>query len=159
MKTSYYTLNEVLNVTSALYEEFINCLKDYTNLKTLPQYIYDTYQDWYALIYDGEDNETAVKAAEIAQLGRLEIWLRRKAIYWNDYISRQAAISGKTSSLQRYVDTPETAEDYSGDTHITNVTKSETSTDNTVGLNTLKPYYDMMMYEFRKQWLLPKEAI
>lgn len=148
MVTNYYTLNEVLMASSTGYTDFVNCLKNYSNLVDLPKYIYASYQDWYALIFEGEDSESS--GAKYNQAARLEAWLNEKAHYWQDYIERQKGLSGKQSSTSKYLDTPETTSDYSGDTHITNITKAEVEKDNTEGLNALRPYYEILMREFRK---------
>ena len=103
--------------------------------------------------------DAQISAEKINQATRWTSYLRTKAIYWNDYIDRQKGFSGKQESISKFLDTPETEADYSGDSHITNISKSTTEADNALGLETLRPVIEMLVRDFRKTWLLPREAI
>ena len=156
---TFYTMDEVLAAGSA-YSTFRTCLDDYANVKPAIERIIGNYGDWFGLWLDVTDMPDAqITAAKISQVTRWTSWLRTKAIYWNDYVARQVGFTGKQESTSKFLDTPETETDYSGDTHITNLTKSTTETDNALGLETLRPVIEMMVEQFRKTWLLPKEAI
>ena len=154
---TFYTLDEIL-AKSNKSTEFTNCLSSYTNLSSVTQTIIGNYCDWYGL-WTEETDETKIKAECISMVTRWSSYLKEKAIYWNDYIDRQKGFTGKQESTSKFLDTPETETDYSGDTHITNLTKSTTETDNALGLETLRPVIEMLVEQFRKTWLLPKEAI
>ena len=154
---TFYTLDEVL-AKSDKETSFRDCLKDYANVTLVTARIIGMYGDWFGL-WTEETDETKVKAECISMVSRWTSYLRTKAIYWNDYVSRQSNFTGKQESTSKFLDTPETETDYSGDTHITNLTKSTTETDNALGLETLRPVIEMMVEQFRKTWLLPKEAI
>lgn len=159
MELTFYTLDEVLGAGTA-YTTFRTCLDDYANVKPVIEKIIGNYGDWYGLWLDVTDwPDAKITAEKINQVTRWTSWLRTKAIYWNDYISRQSTFSGKQESTSKFLDTPETETDYSGDTHVTNITKSTTETDNALGLETLRPVIEMLVEQFRKTWLLPKEAI
>ena len=153
----FYTLDEVL-AKSNKETYFTDCLKDYANTTLVTARILSLYGDWYGL-WTEETDETKIKAECISMVTRWTSYLRTKAIYWNDYIDRQKGFTGKQESTSKFLDTPETEGDYSGDTHITNISKSTTEQDNALGLETLRPVIEMMVEQFRKTWLLPKEAI
>lgn len=156
MELTFYAMNEVIG---GRINYFVKALDDYPNLKDVPTKIIANYQDWYGLWLDSSLTEAEVEAEKINQTGKMTAWLITKAIYWNDYIERQSKFSGKQESTSKFLDTPETETDYSGDTHVTNITKSTTEQDNALGLETLRPVIEMLVQEFRKTWLLPKEAI
>lgn len=153
---TFYTLNEML-VSAASYKSFIECLNDYEALKNVPTLIYAAYQDWYGIWVD-EDVENYI-AEMYNRVSKMQAWLRLKAVYLNDYITRQSGFTGKQGTTSKYLDTPETEADYSGETHITNLTKTETSGDNALGLETLRPIVESLVDEFRKTWLLPQEVL
>ena len=156
---TFYTMDEVIaKAGTTYYNSFNQALMNYANLSNVPTLIASNYSDWYGLWTD-ETDEAKVKAECINQVTRWTSYLKTKAIYWNDYIDRQKGFTGKQESISKYLDTPETETDYSGDTHITNISKSTTEQDNALGLQTLRPVIEMMVNEFRKTWLLPKEAI
>jgi hypothetical protein len=156
---TFYTLDEVLAAGSA-YSAFRTCLDSYPNVKPCLELIIANYGDWFGLWLDTTDmTDAQITAEKINQGTRWTSWLKTNAIYWNDYISRQSNFTGKQESTSKFLDTPETEADYSGDTHITNITKSTTETDNALGLETLRPVIETMVNQFRKTWLLPKEAI
>ena len=154
---TFYTLDEVL-AKSDKETSFRDCLNDYANVTLVTARVISMYGDWFGL-WTEETDETKVKAECISMVTRWTSYLRTKAIYWNDYVTRQVGFTGKQESTSKFLDTPETESDYSGDTHITNLTKSTTETDNALGLETLRPVIEMMVEQFRKTWLLPKEAI
>lgn len=154
---TFYTLDEVLAYGSNM-STFKESTSDYTNLKDLPTFIIANYSDWFGL-WTEETEEAKISAEKVTMTSRWTAWLKTKGLYWDDYIARQAKLTGKTESVSKFLDTPETATDYTGDSHITNVTKTETTADNTVGLDALRPFYEAIVHEFRKTWLLPKEAI
>lgn len=81
---------------------------------------------------------------------------------------------GTSGNTQKYLDTPETEADYSGDTHITNLTKNDGSSSNThiadgkneitgsvntTGGNSaawfdrIQPFIQALVEEFRKRWV------
>ena len=154
---TFYTMDEVL-AKSDKETSFRDCLTEYANVKLVTARIISLYGDWFGL-WTEETDEAKVKAECISMVTRWTSYLRTNAIYWNDYISRQSNFTGKQESTSKFLDTPETEADYSGDTHITNLTKSTTETDNALGLETLRPVIETMVNQFRKTWLLPKEAI
>ena len=156
---TFYTMDEVLAAGSA-YSTFRTCLDDYANVKPAIEKIIGNYGDWFGLWLDTTDmTDAQINAEKINQATRWTSYLRTKALYWNDYVSRQSSFTGKQESTSKFLDTPETETDYSGYTHITNITKSTTEQDNALGLQTLRPVIEMMVNDFRKTWLLPKEAI
>ena len=155
---TFYTMDEVLAVGTNL-QIFKNCLVEYPNASLCLDEIIGNYGDWFGLWLDESLTEAEVKAAKISQVTRWTAYLRTKARYWQDYITRQKAFTGKQESTSKFLDTPETETDYSGDTHITNISKSTTEQDNALGLETLRPVIEMLVNDFRKTWLLPKEAI
>jgi hypothetical protein len=154
---SFYTLDEVLAYGSNM-STFKESTSDYPNLKDLPTFIIANYSDWFGL-WTEETEEAKINAEKVTMTSRWTAWLKTKGLYLDDYISRQSKFSGETTSTNKFLDTPETATDYSGDTHITNITKTETQSDNQLGLDALRPFYEAIVHEFRKTWLLPKEAI
>ncbi len=157
---TFYTMNEMFSNPRDCSSDsrFRNCLNDYPNLKDAPALILSNYQDWYGNWTEEEDS-TKVMQEHYNQLSRMISWLQTKAIYLNEYITRQSALKGTTTTTAKFLDTPETASDYSGDTHITNINKSETTADNVAGLETLRPIVESLVNDFRRTWLLPKEAI
>ena len=154
---TFYTLDEVLAYGSNM-TTFKESTSDYPNLKDLPTFIIANYSDWFGL-WTEETEEAKISAEKVTMTSRWTAWLKTKGLYWDDYISRQSKFSGKTESVSKFIDTPETATDYTGDAHTTNVTKSTTEQDNALGLDSLRPFYEALISEFRKTWLLPKEAI
>lgn len=154
---TFYTFNEMLASGSTSYKDFIACLNDYNALKNVPTLIYGAYQDWYGIWVD-EESENHI-ADMYNRLAKMQAWLRLKAVYLSDYITRQSGFTGTQSSTNKFLDTPETETDYSGETHITNLTKTETSGDNALGLETLRPIVESLVAEFRKTWLLPPEVL
>ena len=154
---TFYTLDEVLAYGSNM-TTFKESTSDYPNLKDLPTFIIANYSDWFGL-WTEETEEAKISAEKVTMTSRWTAWLKTKGLYWDDYISRQSSFSGKQESISKFLDTPETETDYSGDTHITNISKSTTEQDNALGLQTLRPVIEMMVNDFRKTWLLPKEAI
>ncbi len=155
---TFYTMNEVLSKASAS-ATFVSCLYDYDNLQNVPEMILANCQDWYGLWVDSDSTETALEIECINIISMWTAWLRMKAVYLNDYITRQSGLTGTTTSIGKFLDTPETESDYSGDTHITSINKSETTADNVAGLEALRPIVESLVSDFRRTWLLPKEAI
>ena len=157
MNLTFYTMDEVL-AKSSMSTTFNQCLASFANLTNVTTTLTGNYSDWYGL-WTQETDDAKVKAECISMVTRWTSWLKMKAIYWNDYMTRQKAFSGKNESISKYLDTPETSDDYSGDSHITNISKSETSQDNQLGFDALRPVEEMLVKEFRKTWLTPKEAL
>lgn len=157
MELTFYTLDEVLAKADKS-SDFIWCLKG-TDLQNVPAGVIESYSNWYGLWLDSGLTDAEVKAECINQVVSWIAYVQKKALYWLEYIKRQKAFTGKQESTSKFLDTPETETDYSGDTHVTNITKSTTEQDNALGLETLKPVAEMLVEQFRKTWLLPKEAI
>ena len=157
---TFYTLDEVLAAGTNL-TNFKGCLANYAKVSPALDLIIANYSDWFGLWLEaGGMTEMEIIAEKINQCTRWTAWLKTKAIYWDDYLTRQSGFTGKQESVNRFLDTPETATDYTGqDTHVTNISRSETSSDNHLGLETLKPVIDLLVQDFRKTWLMPKEAI
>lgn len=152
-----YTLDEVLAKGDSS-GTFKSCLSGTANLTGLATHIIAMHGDWIGMA-TSETDEAKVKASAITMVSRWTSWLKLKAVYWDDYISRQAALSGKTEGVTKFVDTPETETDYSGETHTTNVTRTESSSDNIAGIDRLAPFVETLVRDFRKTWLMPKEAL
>lgn len=81
---------------------------------------------------------------------------------------------GTSGNTQKYLDTPETETDYTGDTHITNLTKTDGSNSNTsisdgkngltgsvttsggvsaAWFDRIQPFVQALVEEFRKRWV------
>ena len=156
MNINYYTLLEVLS-TSGMYDTFENILKE-TALEYVPTMLEANYGDWFGL-WTEETDSAKVKAECINTASKWCAYLKLKSEYILKYMDIQSGISGKSTNLRHYINTPETESDYSGDTHISDVTKVTTESDNIYGLQYLKPCMEQLITQFRIQFLLPEESI
>ena len=151
-----YSMDEV--IAKAGYTWNQTMLADYPNIKQLPNMIVGNYGGWMGIWVEDGLTDAEIKAKCYSQCTLWNAWLIKKAEYWNDWFGRQKAIAGKTKTKGKFLDTPETEADYSGDSHITNVNVTETEGDNVAGMDRLRPVLETLVEEFRKTWLLPAEA-
>lgn len=157
---TFYTVNETIAhavlVDSGIHDAWYATLSD-TPLSNVPALIEDLYgTSWYGVyIADEVSNDFC---AQIVY--EWIAWLRVHSKFYAQYLEKQGNISNTVTSLNKYVDTPETALDYSGEEHTTNVTRVEhTDNSNTASLSTLRDYELQLIKQFRTAWLLPEEAL
>lgn len=156
-----------LDINSILYfsdmeSDFKNCLNSYSNLTGVPTKIIAGYQTWIGLEIDDETIKTKLDTKLACQsiVYSWIAWLQLNAQELDERISLYKAVTGEESQLSKFIDTPETESDYSGDTHTTTVTKNVRTVDsNAAKLDLLKPWIKDLVERFRKTWLTPKEAI
>lgn len=150
------TLHEICDLRESAKDMFAHCLDETTNFKDIPTEILNAYPEFIAFFetYEAEPAEEQV-LTDIVQLFRsMSESLKLDALDKDDYINHLSEIKGKSTSVSKYIDTPETEADYSGDAHTTNITKSEQQSDNIAYMQLLKPLRKDLIDKFRRYWLL-----
>lgn len=165
IEAMYLTLDETIaNAQSMGYTTFTTCLSDYDKLTDVPKTIVALLGGWFATYVDltGLDDsskQSAIKSACYSKMLQLDNWLKLHAEYYQKYMTEQEGFTGETTSKSSFLDTPETKDDYEGNTHITNITKNVSQGDNQLKLQYLRNIKETFIKEFRKTWLTPKEAL
>lgn len=152
----YYPVYYIMSVKDNE-KNFKNCLNDYPLLSNIPSLIIANYDSWFGL-WTKNIVSVAIEIECVNKVTDWIAWLQTRAIYAQEYLTRQQGFTGVSETLTKFVDTPETSSDYTGDAHTTNVTKASTSQDNIASLNALRPIIETIIHDFRKVWLLPQET-
>ena len=149
-------------VKSGTTQTWLNILQSWDLVQETSELIYDQYitNPYYVLqrplwVHSAMVNQSNIPStlkAAIAQRGELynlftEMcgWIRDKADRLQDVLMAKNDIlkDNKTTTTSnntaKYLDTPETAEDYSGDAHVTNITKNDAGSSTEVP--TARDYY------------------
>lgn len=158
---NFLDMNSIL-MWSEMESDFKNCLNSYPNLTSVTTKIIASYQTWFGLEASDEtmktklDTSIACKSIVYSWIA----WLQLNAQELDERISLYKAVTGEESTLSKFIDTPETEADYSGDSHTTTVTKNVRTVDsNAAKMDLLKPWIKDFVERFRKTWLMPKEVI
>lgn len=158
---NFADMNFILTYSEMEYD-FKNCLSSYSNLTGIPTKIIANYQTWIGLEMDDETIKTKLDTKLACQsiVYSWIAWLQLNAQELDERISLYKAVTGEESQLSKFIDTPETEADYSGDSHTTTVTKNVRTVDSSAAkMDLLKPWIKDFVERFRKTWLTPKEAI
>lgn len=158
---NFLDMNSILSF-SEMESAFNTCLSSYSNLTDVPKRIIANYQTWLGI--ELTDEQFSTKATTKAHCQSIVYswiaWLQLNAQELDERISLYKAVTGEESQLSKFIDTPETEADYSGDSHTTTVTKNTRTVDsNAAKMELLKPWIKDFVERFRKTWLMPKEAI
>lgn len=129
-KITYYTISELIEKGSSGYDPLNLLTGDLLSIyKKATDYDDDssTYRSTGFWLWSEATDDDGLSFDANGRILDMVNWLESRSNEIGKMVKIEDSRGAGTETVSKFVDTPETATDYSGDTHVTNVTKSTAS--------------------------------